>query len=80
LGGLGILGVLGSFAGLIAIKKGYIYLKAFSLGLIIPTLLGIIPVFLFKPVPCGGSVSLAVSVLIVLYYSIAKRRDTKQVV
>ena len=79
LGGLGILGVLGSFAGLIAKKKGFIYLKALSLGIILPILLGTIPVFLFKPIPCGGSVSLAVSVLIVLYYSIAKRRVINKV-
>ena len=79
LGGLGILGVMGSFAGFIAMKKGFIYHKAFSLGLILPILLGIIPVFLFKPIPCGGSVSLAVSVLIVLYYSVAKRRVMNKV-
>ena len=79
LGGLGILGVLGSFAGLLAKKKGFTYLKALSLGIILPILLGTIPVFLFKPIPCGGSVSLAVSVLIVLYYSIAKRRVINEI-
>ena len=79
LGGLGIVGVLGSFTGLIAMKKGFIYFKAFSLSLILPILFGSILVFLFKPIPCGGSVSLAVSVLAVLYYSIAKRRVINKV-
>ena len=40
LGGLGIVGILGSIAGVIATKKGYTYLKVLSLVLILPILLG----------------------------------------
>ena len=68
LGGLGIVGILGSIAGVIATKKGYTYLKVLSLVLILPILLGSIAVILFKPISCGGSISFAVALLLFLYY------------
>ena len=72
LGGFGIVGILGSITSIIATKKGYTYSKVLSLALILPILLGSIPVILFKPISCGGSISLAVAILMVLYYSVAK--------
>ena len=72
LGGFCILGILGSIASIIATKKGYTYSKVLSLVVILPILLGAIPVILFKPMSCGGSISLAVAILMVLFYSIAK--------
>ena len=74
-GGLGIIGLLGGFVGIIAKKKGYGYWKAFLLGFILPIFLGIISVLLVEPISCGGSPSIAAALLIVIFYSFTKRRD-----
>jgi len=74
-GGLGIIGLLGGLAGIIAKKKGYSYWKAFLLGLILPIFLGVMAVLLVEPSSCGGSPSLAAALLIVIIYSLIKRRD-----
>ena len=74
-GGLGIIGLLGGFAGIIAKKKGYDYWQAFLLGFILPIFLGVISVLLVEPMSCGGSPSIAAALLIVIIYSFTKRRD-----
>ena len=74
LGGVSIVGLLGCCAGVIARKKGYGYWNAFLLGSFLPIILGFIAVLLFQPTSCGGSVSLAVAVLIVIIFSLLKPR------
>jgi len=74
-GGLGIIGLLGGLAGIIAKKKGYDYWKAFLLVFILPIILGFIAVLLVQPMSCGGSVSLAVALIMVIIYSFTKRKD-----
>jgi lipopolysaccharide export LptBFGC system permease protein LptF len=78
LGGLSIMGLLGCSAGTIAKKKGYGYWKAVLLVLFLPIILGIIAVSLFRPISCGGSISLAVAVLIVIIYSLVKHVDVNK--
>ena len=77
IGGLGIIGLLGSLGGIIAKKKGYGYWKAFLFGLFLPILVGVIAVLL-TTFSCGGSPSLAVALLIIIIYSIIKRRDVNR--
>ena len=74
-GGLGIIGLLGGFAGMIAKKKGYDFWKAFLLAFILPIFLGVIAVSLVEPMSCGGSPSIAAVLLIIIIYSFTKRRD-----
>jgi hypothetical protein len=74
-GGLGIIGLFAALTGFIARKKGYGYRDAFLLGFGLPILLGVISVLLVDAMSCGGSVSLGVALLVVIIYSLAKRRD-----
>ena len=81
IGGLGIVGLLGSLAGIIAKKKGYGYWKAFLFGLFLPILVGVIAVLLPQTFSCGGSPSLAAALLIIIIYSLIKRKNVnKQIV
>ena len=75
LGGLSIIGLFGCFAGAISTKKGYGYWKAFLIVFILPIIIGTIVVIIFRPISCGGSISLAVAILIVAIYSFVKRSD-----
>ena len=77
-GGLGIIGLIGGFVGIIAKKKGYDYWRAFILGFILPIILGVIAVLLVEPMSCGGSPSIAAALLIVIIYSFIKRRDVNE--
>jgi hypothetical protein len=76
LGGLSIIGLFGCCAGAISNKKGYGYWMAFILVMFLPLFIGTLAVLLFKPVSCGGSLSLAVAILIVTIYSIVKHSDS----
>ena len=78
LGGLGIIGLLGCLTGIIAKMKGYSYWQAFLFGLIIPIFFGVLAVLLFEPSSCGGSTSLGVALLILIIYTIIKRRKIKE--
>ncbi len=77
-GGLGIIGVLGGFVGIIAKNKGYDYWKAFLIGFILPIIVGFIAVLLVEPISCGGSPSLAAALIIVIIYSFTRRRDVNK--
>jgi len=78
IGGLGIIGLLGSLAGIIAKKKGYGYWKAFLFGLFLPILIGVIAVLLPQTFSCGGSPSLAAALLIIIIYSLIKRKNVNK--
>lgn len=80
IGGLSIVGLAGCCAGVIAKKKGYGYWKAFLIAFFLPIILGFIAGFLFQPIACGGSVSLAVAVLIVIIYSLVIPREVKKLI
>lgn len=78
---LGIMGFYGSWAGTIARKKGYHYWAAFRLGFFLPLVLGVFAAFLFVPddrshlpLTCGGWVSLAAGLVVVLVYSFLRKK------
>ena len=77
IGGLGVIGLIGCWAGSVAKKKGYSYWKAFFAGSVPPIMLGIISVGVVHTLGghgCGGIVSLFVAIAVVLYYHLAKKR------
>lgn len=76
-GGLGIVGILGCCAGIVAMKKGYNFWKTFLLGFVLPIILGFIAAFITQPIACGGTVSLVVAVLILIIYSLVQPRIVK---
>jgi hypothetical protein len=73
LGGLGIVGILGGFTAIIASRKGYSYWNVFLFGFIYPIIFGVFFAFVIYPLSCGGSVSIAVALLIVIFYSLVKK-------
>ena len=82
---LSIMGFYGCLAGAIAKKKGYSYGRAFQIGFLLPIILGAISAFLFAPsgesslpLTCGGWVSLAAGIVVVLSYIFVKKRDTSK--
>lgn len=82
---LGIMGFYGCLAGAIAKKKGYSYGRAFQIGFFLPIILGGISAFLFVPsgqsglpLTCGGWVSLAAGIVVVISYSFVKRKDASK--
>ena len=81
IGALGLIGLFACLTGAIAKKKGLNYRKAVLLGFFPSILLGIIVDYLIDPprengLPssCGGIVSLAVALIIVIVYFIAKEK------
>jgi hypothetical protein len=78
IGALGLLGLIGSAVGVIAKKKGRGYLTALALGSLLPLASGVIAVaavaMVRDQVYCGGSVSLAVAVLVTLVYLFAGKK------
>ncbi len=76
-GGLGILGLFAGLSGIIAKKKSCKYRKTFMLSFFLSVILGIIAVvlvFLSQGIMyCGGSVSLAVALLILIIVLLKKR-------
>ena len=79
LGALGVMGIFGSIAGLLAKKKNRNYLKAFLLGSLLPFFCGVAAVLIFfwgvdGRLYCGGSVSLAAAVLIVIGYVLSRKK------
>lgn len=80
IGGLGVIGLLACWAGAIAKKKGRGYWGAFSLGLMIPIILGIGSVGVVHILGghgCGGIISLLAAVGVILYYVLAKKKGGK---
>jgi hypothetical protein len=82
---LSIMGFYGCLAGAIAKKKGYSYGRAFQIGFFLPIILGVISAFLFVPsgerslpLTCGGWVSLAAGIVVVLTYFFIKKKDTSK--
>ena len=83
LGALGLLGLFGSAAGVLARKKLRGYWTAFLLGSLLPIILGIVAVLAFwlgeeGHLYCGGSVSLAVATLVAVFYLLAKKKTLPQ--
>lgn len=78
LGALGLLGLIGSGVGSLAKKKGHGYMTALFLSGLLPIASGGIAVAAIAmagdQVYCGGSVSLAIAVLVVIVYLFTRRR------
>jgi hypothetical protein len=82
-GALGLIAMLACLAAVIARKRGYSYWRAFAAGLVLPIIAGtgFASAALFlgqrgEPMICGGAVSLAVSILICIGYSLATVRSS----
>jgi hypothetical protein len=82
---LSIMGFYGCLAGAIARKKGYSNGRAFQTGFFLPIVLGAISAFLLVPsgqrglpLTCGGWVSLATGIVVVISYSLVKKKDTSR--
>jgi hypothetical protein len=78
IGGLGIIGLFGCWAGSVAKKKGYSYWKAFLFGFVFPVILGVFSVFLVRTLGgrgCGGIISIVAAILVVICYYFAKQKD-----
>ena len=82
IGGLGALALLACGAGVIASKKGYGFWRAFLFALSLAILLGVAAAYLVpptgeevRPAACGGSVSLLVALIVVVFWAFAKRRE-----
>jgi len=83
LGALGLMGLFGIAAGVLARKKRRGYWTAFSLGSLLPIISGIAAVLVFwlgeeGNLYCGGSVSLAVAILVAVFYLLAKEKALSQ--
>jgi hypothetical protein len=83
LGALGVMGLFGSLAGVLARKKHRDYWLAFSFGALLPIITGGVAVLIFwlgkeGQLYCGGSISLAVAVLIVVFYLLIKNKSQSQ--
>ena len=79
LGALGILGLFGWTAGRIALWKKRSFSFAFSLGFLLPILIGIASVLYFwlpegGRLFCGGSVILGVAILTLITYLLLRKR------
>jgi len=82
LGALGLLGLFGILAGILARKKHLSFWVAFFLGTLLPIEAGLIAVLIFylgtdRQLYCGGVISLAVAFLIIILYFIVKKRPQK---
>lgn len=80
IGGLGILCLLGCLAGFISRKKGYSCWKAFAAYLISSILSGVIAAGIVNGIGgrgCGGSVSLAIALMVILCYAVARKKIDK---
>ena len=81
IGGLGSLGLLACGVGSIARSKGYGYWPAFNIALSSSVLIGAVGAFLVPPVEgdgrpaaCGGSLSLAIALVILAFWGAMKTR------
>jgi hypothetical protein len=81
IGGLGAVGLLATLSGVVALRKGYAFWRVFLTSILLAILLGISAAFLVppsnmetRPAACGGSVSLAVGVLILIIMVFVKKK------
>lgn len=82
MGALGVIGLFGVLTGFISEKKGRSFWWAFSLNFYLPIILGLLAVFLVyfmkggeNAIYCGGSISLAVAILLVISYLLVRKRN-----
>ena len=77
LGGLGVMVPFGFWAGAVARKKGYSFWPAFFMGFLLPVILGILTTILFHLSGgrgCGGIVSIAVALIVIIVYYMVKKK------
>jgi hypothetical protein len=81
IGGLGAVGLLACTSAAIARKKGYSYWRAWLLAMLLPVFSGLIAAYFVppgvkenRPAACGGSVSLALGLIIIAVWAFMRRR------
>ncbi len=84
LGALGVMGLFGSVAGLIARRKRRSFVTAFLLGSLLPIVLGLASVLALLlgedgHLYCGGSVCLAIALLVMIAYLIVGKSSRSRV-
>lgn len=80
LGGLSILGFIGSFIGIIALKKGYNFWTTLLFSILLPVILGFTAVLIVQPMTCGGTVSLASSFLLLIIFSVLRHNSRTKLI
>ncbi len=80
IGALGVMGLFGGMAGILAKRKGHSFWMAYSLCSLLPIIMGIVSVLAFLlttgQLYCGGSISLVVAVLTIVIYTLVKKKVT----
>lgn len=77
LGGLGIMVLFGCWAGYVAKQKGYGFWTAYLLGFLLPIILGTLTTLLVHLTGgggCGGIVSIAVALIVIIGYYLFRRK------
>jgi len=78
LGGLGIIGLFAYLTGFIAKRKNYNYWKVIRISILLPIIIGLIAVIIVSLrinfIYCGGGFSLLTSLILVIIYSIIKKK------
>jgi len=80
LGGISILGFIGYFIGIIAVKKGYNFWKTLLVSILIPVIFGFTAVLMVQPMTCGGTISLASSFLLLIIFSVLKHNSRTKLI
>jgi len=85
LGGLASLSLLACASGALARRKGRGYWRAYSITLILSAVLGIIAAYVWptsgeegRPATCGGSVSLVIALIAIVYWAVVKRKEKEE--
>ena len=85
-GGLGAVAILACASAVIARRKGYDYMRIWTIALLLSVLLGLIAAYLvppgaeeIRPAACGGSVSLGVGLILIAVTSfLGSKRGSKE--
>jgi hypothetical protein len=75
LGALGLVGLIGGLAGVLAHAKGRAFWTAFAWGTALPIALGAVAVVMDKGMTCGGTVVLAAAILVAIVYAFLGKRS-----
>jgi energy-coupling factor transporter transmembrane protein EcfT len=83
MGALGVIGLLACAAGVVARMKRRNYWRAFIIVTLLPIISGLVAVLIFLMgeeghLYCGGVVSLAVSILLIVFYLLLKKKAPPQ--
>ncbi|MCP4580370.1 MAG: hypothetical protein GY839_02035 [candidate division Zixibacteria bacterium] len=77
LGALGVLGLIGGVASILARKKGRSYWMALLLSILLPIVAGIVGALMIgNQVSCGGSLSLLIAIIVTGFYALISKKTS----